>query len=154
MSHRRNRVAAVNFRARSDTMERDRRWVTEANAKPEEHAVPNPDGDRQVLAAMRQAGADLNKPAHTMHCLLFRSEDAAKRAAEELTSAGYERVEISPEAGGSLLSRVLGRRKFACIAETHAVPQESAVLATTVWMERLAEKFGGEYDGWQASIER
>lgn len=107
-----------------------------------------------MLAAMRQAGADLSKPAHTMHCLLFRSQDTAQKAAEELKTAGYEKVEVSPEAGGSLLSRLLGRRRFACIAETHAVPQEAAVLTTTVWMEQLAEKFGGEYDGWQASIER
>jgi hypothetical protein len=111
------------------------------------------EGDRQVLAAMRQHGADLRKAAHTIHYLYFPSRSAAESAAGDLRAQGYE-VQVDRAAAPPFWKRLFSRPKFVCIAENHAVPNESAVFATSNKMSRLAAKFGGEYDGWEASIEK
>lgn len=111
------------------------------------------EGDRQVLEAMRQHGADLRKPAHTVHYLYFPSQGAADSAAVDIRAQGYE-VQIDRAAEPSLWKRLFGRSKFVCIAENHAVPAEAAVFATSNTMNRIAAKHGGDYDGWEASIEK
>jgi hypothetical protein len=112
------------------------------------------DGDRQVLAALAAHGSDLTKPAHTIHYLYFKTIDAANTAADELRTAGYENIRVHPTPTKSIWKRLFGAREFSCIAETHAVPSESAVFATTDRMNALAAKLGGEYDGWEARIEK
>jgi hypothetical protein len=112
------------------------------------------EGDRQVLAQMAAHGADLSKAAHTIHYLYFKSMDAANSAAEELRSAGYQNLDVHRAPVTSIWKRLFGPKEFSCIAETHAVPEESAVFATTDHMNALAAKYGGEYDGWEASIEQ
>ena len=114
----------------------------------------NRDGDRRVLAAMRSHGSDLSKPAHTIHYLYFKTIDAANTAAQELQTAGYEKLRVHRTPTKSIWKRIFGPREFSCIAETHAVPSEVAVFATTDRMNALAAKFDGEYDGWEASIEK
>lgn len=109
--------------------------------------------DRQVLDAMRQCGADLTKPAHTLHYLYFRSLEAAQVAADELRMKGYE-VDVRDSPGGSLMQQTSGESQFCCVAETRAVPAEADVFATTKYMNALAERHGGEYDGWEASVEK
>jgi hypothetical protein len=114
----------------------------------------NRDGDRQVLAAMASYGANLSKPAHTIHYLYFKSLDAANSAAEELRTAGYQNLDVHRAPVTSIWKRLFGPKEFSCVAETHAVPEESAVFATTDRMNSLAAKYGGVYDGWEASSEK
>lgn len=116
--------------------------------------MPDPAGDRAVLAAMASAGADLSKPAHTIHYLYFPSLQAADAAAAELRAAGFQPVTTAKAPQPSLLKRLFGKPQYSCIAETRAVPYEPAVLATTRQMDAVAGKQGGKYDGWEASIER
>jgi hypothetical protein len=52
------------------------------------------DADRQVLAAMASHGADLSKPAHTVHFLYFKTIDAANVAADELRATGFEKLRV------------------------------------------------------------
>lgn len=103
---------------------------------------------------MRSHGADLSKPAHTIHFLYFRTIDAANAAADELRASGFENLRVHRAPTPSLWKRLFGPREFSCIAETHAVPDESAVFATSDRLNSLAAKFGGKYDGWEASIEK
>lgn len=112
------------------------------------------DGDRQVLAAMASHGANLSKAAHTIHYLYFKSMDAANSAARELRAAGFENLQVHRAPTSSFWQRLFGPKEYSCIAEIHAVPNESAVFATTDRMNALAAKYGGEYDGWEASIEK
>ncbi|MCA9076348.1 MAG: ribonuclease E inhibitor RraB [Planctomycetaceae bacterium] len=112
------------------------------------------DGDRRVLAAMASHGADLTKPAHTIHYLYFESMSDANQAAEELKSAGYKNIRTHRSPATSLWQRIFGPHQYSCIAEIHAVPEEAAVFATTDRMTALAERYGGDYDGWEASIEK
>lgn len=112
------------------------------------------DADRAVLAAMASHGANLSKPAHTIHFLYFKGMEAANGAAKELRATGYDNVRVNRAPATSLWNRIFGPRDYSCVAETHAVPAEAAVFATSDRMNALAAKFGGEYDGWEASIER
>lgn len=116
--------------------------------------MANRNGDRQVLAAMASYGADLAKPAHTIHFLYFQTLAAANAAADELRAEGFETLRVDRTPPKSIWQRLFGPSQFSCIAETHAVPEESAVFATTDRMNALAAKLGGEYDGWEASIEK
>ncbi|MFT3686689.1 MAG: ribonuclease E inhibitor RraB [Phycisphaerales bacterium] len=116
--------------------------------------MPDPAGDRAVLAAMASAGADLSKPAHTVHYLYFPSLQAADAAAADLRAQGYGPVNTHRAPQPSLLKRLFSKPRYSCIAETRTVPYEPAVLMTSRTMDALAEKHGGEYDGWEASIER
>jgi regulator of RNase E activity RraB len=111
-------------------------------------------GDRCVLAALQQAGSNMFKPAHTIHFLYFKSIDAANSAACELQKAGYQNLRVDPAPPKSFWNRLFGPREFSCIAETHAIPTEAGVFATTDRMNALAQKYGGNYDGWEASVER
>jgi hypothetical protein len=110
--------------------------------------------DRRLLAVLAAHGSDLSKPAHTIHFLYFNSLPAAQSAAAELSAAGYHVRRVSRAPSTSLWSRLFGPRQYSCVAETHAVPAEAAVFATTQRMNALARRLGGEYDGWEASIEK
>src|SRR5436190_8958047 len=112
------------------------------------------DGDRRVLAALASAGSNLAKSAHTIHFLYFKSMDAAKSAAGELQAVGYKNLRVHRAPTKSLWKRWFGPHEYSCIAETHAVPSEAGVFGTTDQMNALAENFGGEYDGWEASVEK
>jgi len=112
------------------------------------------EGDRRVLAALALHGSNLAKAAHTIHFLYFKSMDAAKSAAGELQAAGYHNLRVHRAPTKSLWKRWFGPREYSCIAEAHAVPSEEGVFATTDRMNALAQKFGGDYDGWEASVEK
>jgi len=112
------------------------------------------DGDRQVLAALASHGSNLTKPAHTIHFLYFKSLASAQTAAAELQKAGYQNLRVHRAPPKSLWQRFFGPHEYSCIAETHAVPSEANVFATTDRMTLLAQKLGGEYDGWEASVEK
>ena len=111
------------------------------------------EGDLRVLAALAAYGSNLTKPAHTIHFLYFKSIEAAKSAASELQGEGYQNLRVHRAPTKSIWTRLFGPHEYSCIAETHAVPSEAGVFATTDRMNALAEKFGGEYDGWEASVE-
>jgi hypothetical protein len=112
------------------------------------------EADLQVLAAMASHGANMTKPAHTIHYFYFKSKASAEAAAAALRAAGYENLQVHLSPAMSFWRRLFGPKEFSCIAETHAVPSQSAVFATTDRMNSLARKYGGDYDGWEASIEK
>jgi hypothetical protein len=116
--------------------------------------MPDADGDRAVLAAMVAAGSNLSKPSHTIPYLYFKSMSCAEAAGQELRAQGYSPVATHRTPVKSLIKRLFGPHTYSCIAETQAVPEEAAVLATSQRMRDLASRHGGEYDGWEASIER
>ena len=115
---------------------------------------PSQDSDRAVIASLAENGADLTKPAHIVHYLYFKSIAAAEAAATELKAAGYRIKRVGKAPVTSLWQRLFGPASFSCIAETNIAPSEENVSAASDFMNGLASKHGGEYDGWESSVER
>jgi hypothetical protein len=111
------------------------------------------EGDRQVLRQLALHGSDLSKPHHTTH-FYFKSQEAAHAVASKLKDEGCDEIRIEPAPLTGWWQRLFGPREWSCIAETHAVPSEKQVFATTDRYNRLASKHGGKYDGWEAGIVR
>ena len=94
------------------------------------------------------------RQSNPIHYLYFKSPEQAESAAQELRENGYQNLRVHRAPAASLLKRLFGPKEFSCIAETNAVPSEANVFKTTDSMNELAAKYEGNYDGWEASIER
>ncbi len=112
------------------------------------------DGNRQLLDALRNAGADLTKPAHILHYLYFRDREIAEAVAQDLREKGYDPVTVRLSRAQPLLRRIFGPREYSCIAETRAAPTPENVAETTKLMCTIAVLGRGQYDGWEASLEK
>ena len=100
--------------------------------------------DSSALAALVCAGADLDEPRHVMHYLYVLSEGAAYLAAAELVAAGWY-VDVEGPVGGE--------DDWLVLAEDLArVVDEPGLRETRLLLQELAERFVGEYDGWEASV--
>lgn len=115
--------------------------------------MPNRDGDLEVLRVLAASGSNLNKPAHIIHYLYFPLKKSARSAAAELVDMGYEVFRVHRSPTESMWQRLFGPRQYSCIVESHYVPSEDRVFAASDCMTAMAARFGGEYDGWEASVE-
>lgn len=115
--------------------------------------MASPDQYEGVLNHMAASGANLSKPAHVLFYLYFPDRKEAKSAAAQLEDEGYK-AKSHRTPTKSLWQRLFGPKSFSCIAETRLVPSKSNLNTAIDRMEIIAMKFGGEYDGWEASVER
>ena len=100
------------------------------------------EGDRQVLAQMREAGGDLSKPTEVNFYLYFKDRPAADSAAAH---AGAGPLVATVRRGADASS-------WLCLVSGQMVPDEAAIHSTAVRLLALARQYGGEYDGWEAAI--
>jgi hypothetical protein len=101
--------------------------------------------DLLVLHQLMQAGADLKQPRHTVHYLYFTSAQTATAASQEAQDQGFDAEvrEPLPEYPGQW-SLVCGR---------HGVVVDPATVRDHGDLfDSLADRHGGEYDGWEASV--
>jgi hypothetical protein len=104
-------------------------------------AGPPVDGDGQVIAALRRAGADLAQPREVIHYLYFGSEPATQAAVARLDrDARFVHARIDPETGKSVVK----------VTHTAVVTPET-IRALRQEFEAVASEGGGEYDGWEAA---
>jgi hypothetical protein len=98
-----------------------------------------------VLLAQLGARADLGAPRHWMHYLYVADESAARAAADEVLSDGWDldRVETMPDGRG-----------WVVVAEQHdAVLSAERVAAARRFFEGLADRsLGGDYGGWKTGF--
>ena len=100
------------------------------------------EADRLALRQLTMRGADLSKPRHVIHFLLFAHEADARTAEEEIGEGSWStRIEPPTETLAEWSVRVDGERIVG--AET--------IAAFRAQFEQLAERHRGEYDGWEAS---
>jgi hypothetical protein len=97
--------------------------------------------DREVIRALVQAGADLSQPRDVRHYLYVPNEKIATFLGPRIEQIGFT-VETSPEAEGS--------RWLILISGIAMVTEEEIALSRRTF-EGLAQKAGGEYDGWEAA---
>jgi hypothetical protein len=101
--------------------------------------------DLLVLDQLRQAGADLTVPRHVLHYLYFAEGFAAEAAAAQAAAHGFETATTEPEPAAGVEAW-----SVRCERHDHTLSMDD-VRDTTDFFEDLAARFGGSYDGWEAS---
>jgi Regulator of ribonuclease activity B len=105
--------------------------------------------DRAVLSALRASGSDLTKPTDMVFYLYVPSRRDAQAAAAELHSKGFTSEVDNPLgrlADGSYEWR------YSVIAHVDAVPSAETLRRYRALYKRLAKRFKGQYDGWEAAV--
>lgn len=101
-------------------------------------------GDRQVLAALRNAGADLSKATEVNYYLYFRERSAADSAAGHAGSGPM----------AATVRRAGDDSAWLLLVSGTMVPSEAAIHEHTVRLVDIAQRYGGEYDGWEAAVRK
>ena len=100
--------------------------------------------DRAIFDQLKQHGADFRQPRHVLHYLYIPTESAAQAAAAELSQKQYRARVSKPEGEGDL--------PFVVIAEREMQIDKNNFPAIRATFDDLAQRFGGDYDGWEASV--
>ncbi len=108
-------------------------------------ALPTEAGDDAVLRQLEAQGADLTKPTHVLFYIYVPTREAAERMAREGADAVLS-AEIRPSAAGD--------GTWLCLLQGTMVPERDRIGRYRATFERLAEREGGEYDGWEAAVVR
>jgi regulator of RNase E activity RraB len=103
------------------------------------------DADRAVLEQLVANGADLSTPRNVRHCLYLHSAQVQADAAAAIVSHGWlvERRQPLPTHPNDWLILTEYR---------NIILDAEAVSAARATFEEIARRFGGEYDGWDASL--
>jgi hypothetical protein len=102
------------------------------------------DQDQIALNALRESGSDLTQPTEINHYLYFPSQKVAQQVAAVLTKDGYVvKVDMSavPRPG----------QEWLALATQTAVPTIAYLRKTRNQLNKIATKFNGVYDGWEAA---
>jgi hypothetical protein len=100
--------------------------------------------DLLVLGQLLDAGAQITQPRHVLHYIYVSDATTAAAAADDVRRYGFQGTvkEPPPEHGDHWL----------VLCERHdAVLDLEFVRTCGDWFDALAERYGGEYDGWEAS---
>ena len=102
--------------------------------------------DLEVVAQLVKHGADLKQPRHVLYYLYFGSSEVATQAADEARSRSFEASVKEP------LPQYPGLWSLTC--ERHGIVLDSdTIRGNGDFFDGLAAQFGGEYDGWEASVQ-
>ena len=102
------------------------------------------EGDRQVLAQLHKAGADLSKPTEVLYYLYFQDRHAADSAA----------THVGPGPLSATVQRAGDNSAWLCLVRGQMVPSEQAIRQYTTRLVSLAKTYHGEYDGWEAAVQK
>jgi hypothetical protein len=98
--------------------------------------------DVQLVAQLRENGADIAKPREIPHYLYFPSEDLARNTVEELSKSGYEASEKLSKhwtADAAKPCVVIGRRE--------TVVNEKTIADMRMRCTEIAHPYPGDYHG-------
>ena len=100
--------------------------------------------DLLVLGQLMQQGADLTRPRHALYYLYFGERSTAETGAEEARAAGYT-CEVRPP-----LADQPDQWSLVC-ERSDAILDPNGVIAADDLFEGIADRLGGEFDGWEAA---
>jgi regulator of RNase E activity RraB len=103
------------------------------------------EADRKVFRQLLELGADLDNERHTIHYLYFATEEGADEACRDLESIGFDVT------AGEKLESEPSTRKWPVKAERIEIINEEVIRSLRKPLAEIAEKHGGEYDGWEAA---
>ena len=100
------------------------------------------DPDAEVLEQLSAAGSDLSKEHRLEFFLVLPTESAAREAATQIRSMGFEAeaVAATPEAS------------WVCLASKSMAPHLQTLKALRTQFDAIAASLGGEYDGWGSPV--
>lgn len=101
--------------------------------------------DALVIDNLRAAGSDLGKPHEIDFWLYFPSKSSATAAAAEMRSVGYLVLSVDQQPG---------RADWRLRAQRRMLPRLDSMVATTRTLEAIAQRNGGDYDGWETAVVR
>jgi hypothetical protein len=99
---------------------------------------------KDVIAQLRKQGSDLLRPHSMEFYFYFPTQAGAEQAAGDLRAKGF----------WVKTDRAAVRDQWLCLASRRLVPDERTLDQWGQWFERVAATHGGEYDGWEASVEK
>jgi rhodanese-related sulfurtransferase len=102
------------------------------------------EADDLVLDQLRKLGTDLTKPRDARFYLYVRTEGDARAAADELRAEGYATV-VEPSATPR------GEHPWLALASRDMVVDADTIAEARRLFGDLAERYSGEYDGWEAA---
>ena len=100
--------------------------------------------DLALLGQLLQQGADLQQPRHALYYLYFPSRTAAEAGAEDGRSAGYACEVRDP------LPEYPDQWSLVC-ERPDSVLDPAGVNAADDLFQGIADRLGGEFDGWEAA---
>ena len=102
--------------------------------------------DGMVLEALRKDGDDLSRPRQVDHWLFFDNAEACGAVADLLVADGFTVVDRrGPDEDNDQWTLHVCRRDSV---------QPEDITPLTVSLLHLANEHGGEYDGWETSVEK
>ena len=102
------------------------------------------DKDIELLGQMLKMGADLNAPRHALYYLYFGTREAAETGALEGRAADYSCEVREP------LPAFPGKWSLVC-ERPDAVLDIAGVRRADDLFQAIADRRGGEFDGWEAA---
>jgi hypothetical protein len=102
--------------------------------------------DLLLMGQLLQQGADLTQPRHALYYLYFPSRDKAQSGAEEGSAAGYTCEVRDP------LPQYPDQWSLVC-ERADAVLDPGGVAAADDLFQGIADRLGGEFDGWEAAAQ-
>lgn len=111
-------------------------------AGPGSTAPAGEDPDLQVLRQLEAAGSDLSKEHLIEFFLYFPTEAEARAAAGEIAADDFDAV-VEPAASDGL---------WLCFARKSMVPDHQLLVDIGATFESIADRYGGEYDGWGTEV--
>jgi len=99
------------------------------------------DADALALRQLESRGANMTKPRHVVHFLLFGDEANARAASETIRATSWRSsVEAPTET----------RTEWAVRADDERIVSADTIASYRSWFEQIAVQHQGEYDGWEA----
>lgn len=105
------------------------------------------DEDRDVIARLKEHGADLSRPREVLHYLHLPTREAADWAVSKLPLLGYRPRALTPDPASQW------ENPWTVIAITEMVVTAQSMEEARDTLERLVGEVDGEYDGWEAAVE-
>ena len=104
--------------------------------------------NRKVLESLERHGDPLTKRRRIDHWMYFERESDVEFVVRALTPLGFEVAERAPDQAGDERSRIMLQ------VHREDLPDYRSIDDVTMPLFRLARDHGGEYDGWETSVEK
>jgi len=117
------------------------------------------EGDAAVIDALRKAGSNLSRPTEITYYLYVPAESDAREVAALLNKHNLQATVEKPTGTGlaeTVAKAVDGSSgdSWGIITVTKDVPSLENVRTARALFEDLARRYHGEYDGWEAAVQK